>query len=241
MGRRSPPSGGLPVPPVAGPLLWYRADLGIVLNGSDVQDWQDQSGNGNHLTQADVTQQPEFLATGFNGRKTVSFDGVDEILGLTGGLDDISGDDKPNTVIWAGKLNSTAADRHMWSFASATAGGTFHGYRTNSSNRHSIRRISTQVNGDVNTADTGDHYFSQVFTGTTVSMYEDGVVLDNINGQPMDTATAVMTRFAIGGKFGTSEGDYMNCAVSELIVYASALSTANRQTVETAIKNRWGL
>jgi len=213
----------------------------VILNGSDVEGWNDQSGNGRSMVQGDTAQQPAFQAAGFNGNKTIQFDGVDEILAFSGDMTGISGDDLPHTVIWAGALVSTAIDQHMWSFASATVVLDFHGYRTNTNNAHSIRRISTQQNGEDNTADTGNHVFSQVFTGTTVSMFEDGVVVENLNGEPMDTDPVVVNRFSVGGKHGTSEGDFCNCLVSEVIIYDSALSDVNRGIVEAALTARWGL
>ena len=55
---------------------WYRADLGITLNGGDVSAWADQSGTGDankNATQANPALQPLYVANNvdFNGRPTV--------------------------------------------------------------------------------------------------------------------------------------------------------------------------
>ena len=60
---------------------WYRADLGVTKDGSNnVSQWADQSGNGVHLSQNTATAQPLWVANGFNGEPTVSFNGSSDIL-----------------------------------------------------------------------------------------------------------------------------------------------------------------
>ena len=43
-------------------VAWYRKAEGIVLNGSDVSEWRDQSGNGYNMAQTDAAQQPAYSA-----------------------------------------------------------------------------------------------------------------------------------------------------------------------------------
>lgn len=52
---------------------WYRADMGITLNGATVSAWADQSGNARHMTQATAGKQPTYTAVGINGRPSVTF------------------------------------------------------------------------------------------------------------------------------------------------------------------------
>ena len=40
----------------------YKRGVGITLNGREVSQWDDQSGNGNHLKQSTATNQPVNLA-----------------------------------------------------------------------------------------------------------------------------------------------------------------------------------
>lgn len=52
--------------------LWLRADKGITLDGSgNVSDWQDQSGKGNHATQATAADRPTFVANACAGLPVV--------------------------------------------------------------------------------------------------------------------------------------------------------------------------
>ena len=77
-----------------GPKLWRPDELGaslslwldaedtstITLNGSNVSQWSDKSGNNNHAVQAIAVSQPAYLSTGFNGKPAVSMDGSDDFF-----------------------------------------------------------------------------------------------------------------------------------------------------------------
>ncbi|MCK5236076.1 MAG: hypothetical protein KAR06_03740 [Deltaproteobacteria bacterium] len=73
--------GGLLLPPIFGGIptenlkLWTRFNQGITVTGSGVSQWDDQSGNGNHLKQAVDTNRPSKESDG-----SVLFDGVDNFL-----------------------------------------------------------------------------------------------------------------------------------------------------------------
>src|SRR5882672_2605194 len=58
--------------------MWYRADLGVTLNGATVSAIADQSGHSRTLSQATPSLQPTFTATtaAYGGRPTMLFDGV---------------------------------------------------------------------------------------------------------------------------------------------------------------------
>lgn len=68
---------------IPGLLLWLEADMGITLNGSTVSAWADQSGQGNHATQATGGIQPEFIASAINSKPVVRFAST-KSLSITG-------------------------------------------------------------------------------------------------------------------------------------------------------------
>ena len=60
---------------------WYAADQGVTTNNNKVTQWNDLSGNGWHVTQADTSMAPSFEATGGPGSKpTMTFDGTDDFM-----------------------------------------------------------------------------------------------------------------------------------------------------------------
>lgn len=89
---RSRPSGGAAWTParLSSLAAWYRADLGVTLNGSNVSAWADQSGNGRHATQGTGAEQPGQPATvaALGSELALSYDGGD-ILGANGASMDV--------------------------------------------------------------------------------------------------------------------------------------------------------
>jgi len=59
--------------PAPKPALWLKPDRGIILNGSTVSTWEDQSGNGHDAVQVDSTKQPTYVQNGINGRPKLRF------------------------------------------------------------------------------------------------------------------------------------------------------------------------
>jgi hypothetical protein len=54
--------------------LWLDADddSTITLNGSNVSQWNDKSGNGRHATQATAANQPAYTTAGLNGKNVIT-------------------------------------------------------------------------------------------------------------------------------------------------------------------------
>jgi hypothetical protein len=60
---------------------WWRADLGVTLNGGNVASWLDQGPDAHVLAQASVPAQPVFNATGGpNARPSILFNGIGQWL-----------------------------------------------------------------------------------------------------------------------------------------------------------------
>lgn len=55
-------------------------------NGSNISQWADKSGNGNHASQATAGAQPALTAAGLGGLDVATFDGVDDYLSLAAGI-----------------------------------------------------------------------------------------------------------------------------------------------------------
>jgi prepilin-type N-terminal cleavage/methylation domain-containing protein len=72
--------------------LWLDADdlSTITLNGSNVSQWNDKSGNSRNATQVTVLNQPVYTAAGLNGKNVLTFDGSnDQLITPTFNLGDV--------------------------------------------------------------------------------------------------------------------------------------------------------
>jgi len=62
--------------------LWLRADMGVTASGDKVSAWADQSGNGNHASQASADCQPAYVTNAYSSLPVVRFDGSNDYLSI---------------------------------------------------------------------------------------------------------------------------------------------------------------
>jgi hypothetical protein len=63
-------------------VFFFSGDVGVT-TATGVSQWSDQSGNSRHLVQATGASQPTYNATALNGKGSLTFDGVDDVLGMS--------------------------------------------------------------------------------------------------------------------------------------------------------------
>ena len=69
------------------PALWLRADVGVSQTAGVVDNWSDQSGNGNDNSQSTPANQPGYNDNGANFNPTVTFNGSQWVAAANGLLD----------------------------------------------------------------------------------------------------------------------------------------------------------
>lgn len=217
-----------------GPLLWLRADRGVVQTGGRVSAWEDQSGQHRDATQSAPELRPELVASALNGMPAVSFDGIDDYLDLPSGFDDFSkgvtifavvqaNDDETSCRgIFETSNGSELDDLHIGRhdgellyevFATSVSAGAFPA--------GVVRRVSVVHDA------RGVVELSQSGAQTAVENVELPVVVER--------------RFAYVGHTlydgcPTWDGD-----IGELVVYDRALSPDEYDAVEASLDDRWGL
>ena len=112
--------------PATGNVLWLKADAAVFndagitasSNGQTVQQWNDQSGNGNNVTQTVAANKPVFQMAQIGGRPSIFFDGVGGTKFLNNVTQDLVASGGARTTIIVGKIS-----------AGAPVGGTMFTYR----------------------------------------------------------------------------------------------------------------
>lgn len=111
-------SGGdpCPGPPAAGLVMHLEANAGLVLSGSSVLSWEDQTGNLNHLSAAG---NPVLLNAELAGYDVIHFDGVDDAL-LRTGFTGLPTGSSGRSVFMVARYNETTASPGWAGFAYGT-------------------------------------------------------------------------------------------------------------------------
>ena len=223
---------------IGGCQLWLDASdsTTISLTGSTVTQINDKSGNSNNTSSSTGTV--TYAAGGLNSRPAFSFNATGGFRGPTS----ITG--TTLTAFTVATLNSGVnyngrlfglANATQNDYAYATTGQPF--FCRNGGPNVSGYRNNTYMSYQINTFDTPFIGTSQ-FTGSSNST--------SINGTP-GTAVAdangsfSITKYGFGCEGLSDAGVNWYGYCSEMILYNSLLSTAQRQQVESYLAQKWGL
>jgi Concanavalin A-like lectin/glucanases superfamily len=196
-------------------------------SGSNVSQWNDKSGNGLNATVLNGTPTyTQALGMTFNGSSAlqVTYTASPTI----------------ETLFVIIKFNSVSAQGDIFS-GTAMGQREYLMYSPYSPGTIYLGRYGTAPSGSINggTVTTSSNYMlGYVFNGTanTISLYQGGNLTSS--GTPQFTYSSGGTISAIGSYNGNG---YLQGQIYELIVYSTALTTAQRQAVEGYLANKWGL
>jgi hypothetical protein len=226
------------------PALWLSD------TGSDVSIWSDISGNNRHATQATAGSQPAIITSALNGRQVRRFDGIDDLMGLTTGLDmlrNVSG----VTVIAAYKwITSPTAYKSVFGVSTGDA------LRTRTVIGGGLASQKLTPGGRRLDADGFQSITSTNNAPTTYFVHS--VILDYANSDAFQYANNVIdgqsTSFQTSGNTSNTDSLVINigsdlnsaayCAnidIAEILVFPTALSDAERQNVELYLGGKYGI
>ena len=235
--------------------LWLKSDAGVVLNGSTVSKWEDQSGNGNDAIQTNANRQPVLVDNELNGKPVLSFDGDDDRLGFTG-----SSLISQMTLFFVYKLKLTTPPIFILTFGPAN---------------NSQQRFALNMRGRPNNNNDNDMIIGRADNENLVIASIPGVVkydewrnisitrdqtVHSINvwwNNQMATITPegsnVSSSFSLGdstaswGGIGSTD-NYIpfgtvraQCEIAELIVYDTLLSNEDRLAIEEYLNQKYNL
>jgi len=185
--------------------LWTRFNSGITVTGAGVSQWNDQSGNGNHLKQGTDTNRPSEEADG-----SILFDGVDNFLKA-----DAFTLIQPEYVYILGRqVTWTSTDR------------LFDGNANNSGNLNQtgvspdLNMYAGAVVGANNDLSLGSYgVISAAFNGASSSLK-----INNGTAATGNVGTANMGGFVLGANGNSTQ--WSNIQIKEVIILSATPSTA---------------
>jgi Tfp pilus assembly protein PilV len=224
---------GIYAPPltVSGLKGWYdAANTDQSVNGGAVATWFDKSGNGNNATQSVAADKPTYQSTGGpNSKPSIRFSSNDSLL--TSSFSQA----QPLTVLAVVKKRTNDSVQ-QWIYQAQNNGGPGMGYYPSSNTIyiHSGSYVSTGTSAaavDV----TKYHMIIGTYNGGSSNLWVDGT--------QFGPNTAGSNQINSGLRFGTAydgtaglDGD-----IAEIIVYAGALSSQDRETLGTYFYQKYDI
>ena len=238
---------------ISGLSLWLDADdastvLDNTVSGSPVTDgnlisrWDDKSTNANYCTQGNTLKKLTKQSAQVNGRDVIECDGTNKYMISNS---NISINQTSNKTIFTCGQPTTAndlTDGSCWSFpqSSQTGSGghvTFEpAYRCNSVTWLGSETISLTSPHIVTVQQSGSGTIFNI-----VDIWLDGSAVTRSGG--IDGNLVNQNNTYMIGKIGDEANTnfLFEGYICEIIVYDSALSTADRQAVESYLTNKWGV
>jgi hypothetical protein len=249
-GMRESTTGFLPTD-LAGLEGWYDAsDAGtITLNGSNVSQWDDKSGNDNHAVQATASEQPAYEL--YEGLQGVVFEDNDVIAAPS------SGANSRNDLCLVA-VHNFANLTSIWNMVLAVknegvTSGALIIQRMSSSDEIGVHdagnqdvRISVDTGSDAELKKLRVTMVNRI-GGSTAGLGDDVTVRSISDSQNLSTTQAqswgtdaATTRIQIGGRQQTSVG-WMRGAIHEALVFKRGLSAGEMNLVMNYLTEKWGI
>jgi PKD repeat protein len=203
--------------------LWLRSDSGIVMNGTTVEQWLDQSGNGYHATQLTSGNQPLFIDSVILHYPALRFDGINDRLQLNFGGSTLQ---QPITVFCLWNTSSYGATKTAFDGINA-------GNRLLLSTLDNNIRVFSGANLNYPKVHPFDFILtSVVFQQNNTLIYENSVLKNNGN-----TGNNSLTGITLGAYYNGTfplHGD-----IAEFILFDSLLTEPERLQIETYIMDKY--
>lgn len=241
---------------IAGLELWLDAleECRGVADGTATAQWDDQSGNARHATQATGSAQPTCqTAAGdlVNGKPVLDFDGSDDEMDVADNAV-FDGDASLTIFVVAAQdaltINQTFVSKeafdtdNSWAFQTHnTASDEVLFFTATSANDNGATRVGST---DANLTAGVFRVLSVVYDGAQaaaarVNLRGDGLdFTEDVTGTPPATLRDSAASVRVGAFSGTLDRNY-NGKIAEILVYSGALSDTNRRAVEKLLRMKW--
>jgi hypothetical protein len=212
--------------------LWLRADSLALNDGDSVQTWSDQSGLGNHLTQATAGKRPLLKKTILNGHPVVRFDGTDDVLRAAANT--FLNAPAQLSVFVVMKSEIVALQMTLSKSDTAASGTGWRLYHSGTIDGNIIFRAAWGVPNGTLGVNTDWRIIDAYYASGDQRVYING--LEVATGTSSTPAASNTGLFSVGGS--TVDTLYLTGDIAEIIITESA-PLSNRRAVETYLGKRY--
>lgn len=234
---------------ISGLKLWLKADAGTFEDSAgstaaaDADDpigrWADQSGTGNHFTQATAGSRPTLKLNQQNSLPTIKGDGSADFLA---GSAPVTGSGA-RTIFVVLKGTAAGADEFyldLGNYGAGTATGEDFAIANTATNK-----LRIYCNNGNRIWTTGLGVAAYRILAITLSGTTTNTLTAHVDGAALTVDTTLNATVNTGNDAGlfrrTDTTDRAAAYIGEVIVYDSALSSTDRQAVESYLAARWDL
>lgn len=217
---------------ISGLFAWYDATdaSSITLNGSNVSQWNDKSGNGRNVVQTTAANQPAYVTNGINGKPAIAPDGTNDNLSLSAAITAFT----PKYMVGVFKPVSDNGGPYVKVGGDSDGIGLGQGATVHDNNGYNIIALHEGVawrnSGIVMTQNAGV-IISYQYETCLFRSYPYG------SADLADTAASSATNIRFGGySFRFTDG-----YIGEFLIYTNVLSSTDRTRLEKALGSKWGI
>ncbi|HMB96224.1 MAG TPA: hypothetical protein VKK61_09320 [Tepidisphaeraceae bacterium] len=229
--------------------MWLKADAGTTVSSSALTSWADQSGNGHNATPDTNSAAITLASNEINGLPAVQFNGSSQWMDIAG---QVLTSQQFTVFAVATDTGGDGIATFREIFSNWTPGNgaqsIFLGTTGNLAQTTRAARFTDDLGGanDPNTPQLG---VGQVPNNTTIVLSGESTASDAtayLDGTALgDRGSALTTRdpttaYALGSQ-GTGGIELWQGDIAEVIVYNSALSDADRNTVTLYLEQKYGV
>lgn len=218
--------------------LWLdAADASTITeSGGVVSQWNDKSGNGNHVAQSTSTLRPVVASSVLNSKPVIRFDGTDDRLATAAALFTT-----PIFGVYAVTANRNPSGESSWAgqYLAGDSGRTLI-YQNGVNTRLAAIFDGFGSIGHNGTADSSFHLFGYEKNLTNGNLYYEAV---NVGTSSSMSTTISNTTWKIGEPAGGSGGLFFPAALdaAEIVILSAPASTSDRQKIEGYLAHKWGI
>ena len=219
--------------------LWLRAGINTETSGGVVSRWRDLSGNGMDASQTTVGARPTLNSNLIGGAPGVVFDGTNDFMSLPPGLANFS---QGLTAIVVARPTVAQYWERIFDFGNGAGSANILLARSETTNNLAYG-VYASYNKYVYVPEAMPIATNAIYTvtqqpGGAVKIHHNGSLVVDDPAFPLPTN---IKRYS--NLIGTSNwsGGYYAGALSELILYDSALNDLERETLEAAVRVRYGI
>ena len=233
---------------ITGCALWLDASDSstITHTGGAVSEWRDKTTNGRHYT-ASTTARPSTGIRTQNGLNVIDFDGVNHQMSGNAATLSMFRNVSSGHVFVVAKMDTTAANPFIFSSSTAVAGhlGRAQVFVDGSGNL-SIGGRRLDADGfqyvTVPSVPTVPTVLSAHFDWASSDLFfrRDGAVVSSLTTFQTDGATSDTNSLA-SSLGGAGAGFRLDGYIAEIIVFNTAITAAQRASVEAYLAAKWGI